>query len=104
MQVEEILRLLWQKEWRTLRLFFLDSPQKDPRRGYQAFFLRAVPVAPNKFRPLQHVGSDVYEHSQNTSLVRALRAALDLAELGSANLGQSVLKWLELQTAVVSTA
>ena len=38
--------------------------------GYRQFFLRAVPVAPNRFRPANHVGDAVYEHAQNTLLIK----------------------------------
>lgn len=32
--------------------------------GYLEFFLQTVPVAPNRFRPANHVGDSVYEHPQ----------------------------------------
>lgn len=47
-------------------------------QGYKDFFVQTVPVAPNRFRPINRVGEMVYEHPQNTLLVKLINGNLDL--------------------------
>jgi len=41
--------------------------------GYQVFFIRAVSVPPNRFRPAMVLGAMAVENAQNVNLVRILR-------------------------------
>ena len=40
--------------------------------------MQTVPVAPNRFRPVNRVGDIVYEHPQNTLLAKIVNGNLDL--------------------------
>ncbi|KAL4436828.1 hypothetical protein ABPG75_003967 [Micractinium tetrahymenae] len=81
--------------------------------GYREFFIQTVPVAPNRFRPVNHVGEMVYEHPQNVLLVKLINANLDLLavhkegaagasaeETAQAQLGKSLRLWLDLQNSL----
>jgi DNA-directed RNA polymerase I subunit RPA1 len=78
--------------------------------GYKEFFIQTIPVAPNRFRPVNHVGDMVYEHPQNTILVKILNGNLDLLALSkeedgdlsnkSTRLTQTLRLWLNLQNAL----
>jgi DNA-directed RNA polymerase I subunit RPA1 len=115
-EAEEIARLLWSNEARTLRLFFASgallpsgrrarpganppTPLQGPE-GYRLFFLRSLPVAPNKFRPVSRLGEDVYEHAQNVMLAKAMTASRDLLKMSAEGVGRAVRVWLILQDAV----
>lgn len=99
----------------------LASAGADGVNGYKMFFIRVLPVAPNKFRPPSKVGEEMFEHPQNVALGRVLTAALDmatdapvklpdaapgtgpdLAALRAAHLGRMVGNWLKLQDAVAA--
>jgi len=45
---------------------------------HRAFFLRALAVAPNRFRPPSVLGEQRFEHAQNVVLARVINAALSL--------------------------
>jgi hypothetical protein len=53
-------------------------PNAEARSAYRMLFLRALLVAPNKFRPPSRVGDELYEHAQNVSLTKILNAAIEL--------------------------
>ncbi|GFH21937.1 DNA-directed RNA polymerase subunit, partial [Haematococcus lacustris] len=69
--------------WQGLRVVW--DPELAPRlqQGYAMFFLRSLPVAPNKFRPPSMVGGEMFEHPQNLSLQRILTACLELSSLAA---------------------
>ena len=50
----------------------------------KVFFLRALAVPPNRFRPPSVLGDQKYEHGQNVALQRILNAALSLQSSPSA--------------------
>lgn len=74
-EVEEHLRLLWSHEWPILSLIYSAQVSAKPgqrggaggrllneaeaRAAYKMFFLRCLPVAPNKFRPPSKVGDEL---------------------------------------------
>ncbi len=81
-EVEEHMRLLWHNEWRILSLVYsaqvLPSArgsqggaagpagggsrllaEAEAKSAYKMFFLRVLPVAPNKFRPPSKVGEEL---------------------------------------------
>lgn len=77
--------------------------------GYKEFFMQTIPVAPNRFRPVNHVGDMVYEHPQNTILAKILNGNLDLLTLSredtplekeSSKLTQTLRLWLNLQNSL----
>ena len=51
---------------------------EDPSQLYKIFFIRVLPVAPNKFRPPSVLGDQKYEHTQNVTMQRIINAALSL--------------------------
>ncbi|KXZ53087.1 hypothetical protein GPECTOR_8g79 [Gonium pectorale] len=147
-EVEEHLRLLWSHEWPVLSLIY--SAQVAPggagaardrvggrppvsgarllteaegRAAYRMFFLRVVPVAPNKFRPPSKVGDDLFEHAHNVAIAKIINSCLDLtttapatdaaqaapgapgadpAQAAALDLSRRVATWLALQNHVCS--
>eukprot|EP00201_Polytomella_parva_P014628 CAMPEP_0175069470 /NCGR_PEP_ID=MMETSP0052_2-20121109/18211_1 /TAXON_ID=51329 ORGANISM="Polytomella parva, Strain SAG 63-3" /NCGR_SAMPLE_ID=MMETSP0052_2 /ASSEMBLY_ACC=CAM_ASM_000194 /LENGTH=1785 /DNA_ID=CAMNT_0016336545 /DNA_START=347 /DNA_END=5704 /DNA_ORIENTATION=- len=125
-EVQEHLRLLWQREWRILGLIYssevgqgLILPENEAREAYRMFFLTVLPIAPNKFRPPSRVGEELFEHAQNLVLQKILNCCLELSTLqklegdGSAtandsdkqvnllsDLGRRMNLWLNLQNNV----
>ncbi|KAI3425875.1 hypothetical protein D9Q98_007848 [Chlorella vulgaris] len=82
-------------------------------QGYHEFFVQTVPVAPNRFRPVNNVGDMTYEHPQNVLLLRLINGTLDLQgvhrdvpagltpeEAAQAQLGKSLRLWLDLQNSL----
>ena len=57
--------------------------RKFTSEGYRDFFVQTVPVAPNRFRPVNHVGEAVYEHPQNTLLTKMINANIDLVDVAA---------------------
>ncbi|GFR43873.1 hypothetical protein Agub_g5002 [Astrephomene gubernaculifera] len=135
LEVEEHMRLLWDREWPILSLIYSAQVAAKPgqkhgarlmteteaRSAYRMFFLRAIPVAPNKFRPPSKVGDDLFEHAHNVSLCKVINCCLDLtttapatdaaqaapggvgadpAQAAALDLSRRVAKWLELQNEV----
>jgi DNA-directed RNA polymerase I subunit RPA1 len=141
-EVREILRRMWEINEPILAYIYpTDVARRQRRRspaaataaaagnnaarrsqGYKDFFVQTVPVAPNRFRPVNRVGDAVYEHPQNTLLVKLINGNLDLvaASKGETNLtspsaaaavaamandpqaqlGRTLRLWLELQNSV----
>ncbi|GAX74019.1 hypothetical protein CEUSTIGMA_g1469.t1 [Chlamydomonas eustigma] len=133
LEVEEIMKRLWSNECDLLRLIYaaelgsLDGSLSDQqgksrglakaalaksKEGYRMFFVRVLPVAPNKFRPPSKVGEEMFEHAQNVILSKILTACLDLTNLKDPatdenglgapdlDLGRYVNLWLGLQNSV----
>ncbi|KAL4526208.1 hypothetical protein Ndes2437B_g07463 [Nannochloris sp. 'desiccata'] len=141
-EVREILRRMWELNEPILAYIYpTDVARRQRRRspaaaaaaaagnnaarrsqGYRDFFVQTVPVAPNRFRPVNRVGDMVYEHPQNTLLVKLINGNLDLvsASKGETNLtspsaaaavaamandpqaqlGRTLRLWLDLQNSV----
>ncbi|PSC74762.1 beta and beta-prime subunits of DNA dependent RNA-polymerase [Micractinium conductrix] len=134
-EVREVLRRMWELNEPILAFIYpTDVARRQRRRtgsaaaavaaaraagrqraqGYQEFFIQTVPVAPNRFRPVNHVGEMVYEHPQNVLLVKLLNANLDLLAVhheaggegvgpeatAQAQLGKSLRLWLDLQNSL----
>jgi DNA-directed RNA polymerase I subunit RPA1 len=90
-EVREVLKRVWAANAPLLALVFPAeaarrgrrrragaAPARGPAAGWRDFFIQTVPVAPNRFRPLNKVGDAVYEHPQNTLLAKLLAGNLDL--------------------------
>ena len=81
---------------------------KTAPSSWKDFFIQTIPVAPNRFRPANNVGDMVYEHPQNTVLVKILNGNLDLVALSReqgnsssmAGMTQTLRLWLALQNAL----
>lgn len=131
-EVREIMRRLWELSEPILAYIYpTDVVRRERRRkptssmktsrsssqGYRDFFVQTVPVAPNRFRPVNRVGDSIYEHPQNTLLVKLINGNLDLlaASKGEglgplaaaglsndaqANLGRTLRQWLGLQNSL----
>eukprot|EP00536_Pseudo-nitzschia_multiseries_P012011 jgi/Psemu1/260237/estExt_Genewise1Plus.C_4380015 len=79
------------------------NPSKDKymhaSEGPEIFFVQAVPVPPNRFRPPMHLGGMVVEHIQNGYLNSILQANETLRNhFASKNEAQAYTTWIELQT------
>jgi DNA-directed RNA polymerase I subunit RPA1 len=67
--------------------------------GPEIFFVQAVPVPPNRFRPPMHLGGMVVEHIQNGYLNSILQANETLRNnFASKNEARAYTTWIELQT------
>ena len=145
-EVKEILRRMWTINDPILAYIYpTDVARRERRRtgaspaasaaagnaaagkksqGYKDFFVQTVPVAPNRFRPVNRVGDIVYEHPQNTLLVKLINGNLDLVSASKgeaqiiqgataptaaaiaaaadpqAQLGRTLRLWLDLQNSV----
>eukprot|EP00873_Tetraselmis_striata_P042277 jgi/Tetstr1/462541/TSEL_007530.t2 len=105
-EVKAIITRLWGQERDLLRHVYGDHG------SHQMFFLGSVPVAPNRFRPVSHVGNQVFEHAQNVLLVKCISLNLDIVDLQQlpeaqpgitgpvADMGRVIRLWLELQDSV----
>lgn len=51
--------------------------------GPDMFFLQALLVSPNRFRPFNEIGGTQTEHEHNVLYVRILKACLDINDLKS---------------------
>mmetsp|Transcript_32891 Transcript_32891/g.37873 ORF Transcript_32891/g.37873 Transcript_32891/m.37873 type:complete len:1758 (-) Transcript_32891:11-5284(-) len=68
-------------------------------QGPDIFFIQAVPVPPNRFRPPMHLGGMVVEHTQNGHLNRILQANETLRNnIATKNEAYAYTTWIELQT------
>jgi DNA-directed RNA polymerase I subunit RPA1 len=68
-------------------------------QGPAIFFLQAIPVPPNRFRPPMHLGSMVVEHAQNAFLNRMLQANDQVRTNFAGNDEAGAYKvWIDLQT------
>ncbi|GIL46561.1 hypothetical protein Vafri_3552 [Volvox africanus] len=133
-EVEEHMRLLWQNEFPVLSLIYSIQgvPMLGKRRGYwrpteeearlayRMFFLRVIPVAPNRFRPPSKLMDSMFDHAQNVHLSKVLNCSLDLvttaadahqgrdpkgtgadpAQAAALDLSRRVAIWLQMQDAV----
>lgn len=77
------------------------------KEGYKMFFVKCLPVAPNKFRPVSKMGDAIYEHPQNTLLQKSLQLCMQMVELAGpqaegepVDLGRSIRAYLQLQLTV----
>ena len=123
-EAKEIMRRTWKANFDILKYIYpsdvakrqikAEKPQKGLLAqingdGYKEFFLQTIPVAPNRFRPVNHVGDMVYEHPQNTILAKILNGNLDLVSLSredtpleneASRVTQTLRLWLNLQNSL----
>ena len=127
-EAKEIMRRVWRENIDILKYIYpTDITRREIRKGsesnrisagdplsldgYKEFFIQTIPVAPNRFRPVNHVGDMVYEHPQNTILVKIINANLDLIGLSkeqedtemsnkTSRLTQTLRLWLNLQNSL----
>ncbi|KAF8073189.1 rpa1 [Scenedesmus sp. PABB004] len=57
------------------------AARADPGRLYKSFFLRALAVPPNRFRPPSVMGETKYEHTQNVTMQRILQHTIALGSI-----------------------
>lgn len=69
-EIENQLAQLWKIEGEICNLIW--GRPGDYDKGYSIFFIRALPVPPNRFRPPQTVGDLIAEHPQNVNLSQIL--------------------------------
>lgn len=68
-------------------------------QGHDVFFMQAVPVPPNRFRPPMHLGGMVVEHGQNQYLNKILQSnELVRSNFASNNEALAYKFWIDLQT------
>eukprot|EP00879_Flechtneria_rotunda_P027392 GHRR01029340.1.p1 GENE.GHRR01029340.1~~GHRR01029340.1.p1 ORF type:complete len:728 (+),score=248.94 GHRR01029340.1:30-2186(+) len=53
----------------------------DPGRFFKAFFLKALAVPPNRFRPASRMGDSSFEHTQNITMQRILQTCISLQSI-----------------------
>ena len=68
-------------------------------QGPDIFFVQAVPVPPNRFRPPMQLGGMIVEHIQNGYLNKILQVNENLREnFATKNEARAYMAWIELQT------
>ncbi|CAG9462668.1 unnamed protein product [Pedinophyceae sp. YPF-701] len=91
-----IVRKLWASQPRLLSLMFphgdttgasgegsatttrtSSAVARQPPDGWQMFFVRCLPVTPNRFRPVSSVAGDKYEHFHSVLLTRVLNECMN---------------------------
>jgi DNA-directed RNA polymerase I subunit RPA1 len=120
LEVQAQLKRTWQRDAFLMNCLFGAGPHEQelsckPENGYQRFFMQAIPVPPNRFRPAMQLGGMAVEHGQTQYLskmmqhneqVRTHFAAAANAKDGNnandANAGEprAYAAWIELQTTV----
>eukprot|EP00798_Chlamydomonas_sp_ICE-L_P025175 gene25175-10810_t len=132
MEAEEMMRRLWLCELPLLSLIYAAEVGGGLRPGqgptisglktaaansradtYKMFFLRVLPISPNKFRPPSMVGSESFMHEQNTILSKLLELCLDIQTVNLKDaseeggvpkqelaLGRYINLWLQMQDKV----
>ncbi|KAK1267042.1 DNA-directed RNA polymerase II subunit RPB1 [Acorus gramineus] len=104
-KVEEILRKLWENEAHFCSLI-CDIQQENSRlsmksSSYDMFFLNALLVPPNKFRPPAKGGEIELEHPQNTLLIKVLESNISLRDAYVRSESSDIVrKWMVLQISV----
>ena len=67
--------------------------------GYEVFFMQAVPVPPNRFRPPMTLGSMMVEHAQNSFLNKILQTNEIVREnFANGDEARAYQRWIDLQT------
>lgn len=102
LEVEAIMQLLWQHHADILDFIWGRATRGDRacttpnQQGWRLFFLRAILVAPNRFRPEAHIGDATSDHPQNAHLSKIIetnetikRLALEHSGRGAADVEQS---------------
>jgi DNA-directed RNA polymerase I subunit RPA1 len=70
-------------------------------QGSDVFFLQAVPVPPNRFRPPMHLGGMIVEHAQNFYLNKMIQSNESVRDnFATANEAVAYKHWIDLQTHV----
>jgi DNA-directed RNA polymerase I subunit RPA1 len=70
-------------------------------QGYEIFFLQAIPVPPNRYRPPMHLGGMMVEHAQNGYLNKILQSNEAVRRnFAGGNEALAYQAWIELQTQV----
>ncbi|KAI0502407.1 hypothetical protein KFK09_017356 [Dendrobium nobile] len=100
-EAEGILKDLWKKESKLCMLICDIQCRRlrnfEREKGYAMFFLKALLVPPNKFRPPASSGKELLEHPQNILLGRVLDSNV---ALGKASHQYVLQKWRALQNSV----
>jgi DNA-directed RNA polymerase I subunit RPA1 len=94
MEVQAQFRLTWKSDPYICKSLF-------SIQGSDVFFLQAIPVPPNRFRPPMHLGGMMVEHAQNGYLNKII-GANDGVRTQFANNAEAAAyeAWIELQTHV----
>ncbi|EXJ53462.1 uncharacterized protein A1O5_13330 [Cladophialophora psammophila CBS 110553] len=82
-EVHAALTLLFDREQEVLRLLYASRPDRDPVPvSPDMFFITAVLVPPNRYRPLARQGpNQILENQLNTVLNRIIKAAGDVQRI-----------------------
>ena len=86
LKAKSLLELVWSKRGHFLDLVYScnslsEDSSSSSASSAEMFFLSVLPVAPNRFRPVNVLGDAVFEHPQNVYLGEVLRLNARLREL-----------------------
>jgi len=96
MEVEAIMQLLWKHHADVLDFIWGRATRGDKvcakadTEGWRLFFLRAILVAPNRFRPEAHIGDATSDHPQNAHLSKIIETNETLKCMALENSGRAV--------------
>jgi DNA-directed RNA polymerase I subunit RPA1 len=90
-EAREHMNRLWENEIEILDLLYGSRRKRDSPRvsHYDMFFVSALPVPPNKFRPLSKMGDQLFEHPQNNYLTEVIKSNIAIVESQSAEVVNS---------------
>lgn len=85
--VQEHFKLLWVREGKLLDAIFGSNP---PNRtsSWEMFFYSTIAVPPNRFRPMNVMEDQTFEHSQNTYLTEILKTNNRIIQLSQSDKGE----------------
>ncbi|EFJ17302.1 hypothetical protein SELMODRAFT_233747 [Selaginella moellendorffii] len=107
-EVRKHLSALWRNEEKLCSLIWGGvgtgkSPSPARKDGLSLFFLEALAVTPNRFRPPNYVNNQLLEHPQNKLYEVVVEKNIQLSDLiteSGAKSEDGLRLWLELQNAV----
>lgn len=104
LEVHEHMTKLWNNEYEILDLLYgsKKTPSSKRMSSLDMFFLSALPVPPNKFRPLSKMGDQTFEHPQNIYLTEVLKANVSIIDAQNLpNASEKIINYLvSLQSGV----
>ncbi|KAL7577816.1 hypothetical protein ACA910_010567, partial [Epithemia clementina (nom. ined.)] len=99
-EVQAQLMRTWKTDAYLLNCLFGSGDSFD-ENGYKIFFVQAIAVPPNKFRPSIEMNGAVVEHSQNQYLTKVIQLNESVRSLFAAgNETSAYTAWINLQTTV----
>ena len=100
-EIQAQLQRTWKSDPYLLNCLFGSGNNNFDEHGYKFFFLQAIAVPPNRFRPSMEMNGAQVEHSQNQYLTKVIQLNESVRSLFAAgNEPNAYTAWINLQTTV----